>query len=68
MKKFKKIMKIAQIPSKINTSESSDDIGKISKNIRRRRSIFADQFIKKISLQNSLTRFSQMQPGHQIIK
>ena len=47
MKKFKKIMKIAQIPSKINTSESSDDIGKISKNIRRRRSIFADQFIKK---------------------
>jgi nitroreductase len=40
-------MKIAQIPGKINTSESSYDIANISKNIRSRRSVFADQFIKK---------------------
>lgn len=40
-------MKIKNKPSKINTSDSSDKLKKISKNIRKRRSVFANEFIKK---------------------
>lgn len=40
-------MKINYKPSKINTSDSSDKLKKISKNIRKRRSVYANEFIKK---------------------
>ncbi|MBS7229466.1 nitroreductase [Flavobacterium psychroterrae] len=40
-------MKIKNKPSKINTSDSSDKLKKISKNIRKRRSVYASEFIKK---------------------
>lgn len=40
-------MKIKNNPSKIKDSDSSDKLKKISKNIRNRRSIYANAFIKK---------------------
>jgi len=40
-------MKIKNNPSKIKDSDSSDKLKKISKNIRNRRSIYANVFIKK---------------------
>lgn len=40
-------MKIKNKPSKINTSDSSDKLKKISTNIRKRRSVYANEFIKK---------------------
>nr|WP_315222717.1 nitroreductase [uncultured Flavobacterium sp.] len=40
-------MKIKDNPSKNNSSEYSEKLNKISKNIRKRRSVFANDFIKK---------------------
>ncbi|MFH7018282.1 nitroreductase [Flavobacterium sp. FlaQc-47] len=40
-------MNIKNKPSKINTSDSSDKLKKISTNIRKRRSVYANEFIKK---------------------
>ncbi|OXG09117.1 nitroreductase [Flavobacterium araucananum] len=40
-------MKIKDKPNKIKQSDSSDKLKKISRNIRNRRSIYADAFIKK---------------------
>lgn len=69
MEKFKKNMKIKENISKTKASDYSDKAKKVSENIRNRRSIFGDQFVKgKLSdeLLNEILINATWAPNHKM--